>query len=164
MTRTRTFRLLAATAALAGLLGLGACQQMQDNPRQTVGAVLGGAAGAVIGAQFGSGTGQLAATAAGTLLGAYIGSEIGRTMDTVDRQQAAQAVQRAHVAPVGEPVYWSNPDSGNHGSVTAVRDGRQAGSNAYCREYETTVVVDGRSETAYGVACQQADGTWVVQE
>lgn len=155
MTRTAMTSL-----ALAGMLALGACQNMQDNPKQSAGTVLGGIGGAVIGAQFGQGTGQLAATAAGTLLGAFIGSEIGKSLDTADRQAMARATEQAHYAPVGETISWNNPDSGHYGSVTPVRDGRSQSNGAYCREYRTTVVIDGRSEDAYGMACQQPDGTW----
>ena len=31
-----------------------------------------------------------------------------------------------------------------------------------CREFQTTIVIDGKSEPAHGTACQQADGTWRV--
>lgn len=147
--------------ALTGLLTLGACQGMQDNPKQSAGTVLGGIGGAVAGAQFGQGSGQLAATAAGTLLGAFIGSEVGKSLDRADKQAMAQATQQAHYAPVGESIAWNNPDTGHSGSVTPVRDGRSQ-SGAYCREYRQTVVIDGRSEEAYGTACQQPDGTWQI--
>ncbi|PWC44746.1 hypothetical protein [Azospirillum sp. TSO22-1] len=29
-----------------------------------------------------------------------------------------------------------------------------------CREYQTTVTVDGTPQRAFGTACQQADGSW----
>ena len=29
-----------------------------------------------------------------------------------------------------------------------------------CREYQTTVTVDGRAQPGYGTACLQPDGTW----
>lgn len=32
----------------------------------------------------------------------------------------------------------------------------------YCREFQTTVVIDGRPQAAHGTACQQPDGSWVV--
>ena len=31
---------------------------------------------------------------------------------------------------------------------------------AQCREFEQTVTIDGKTETAYGTACRQPDGTW----
>ncbi len=32
----------------------------------------------------------------------------------------------------------------------------------YCREFQTTVVIDGRPQSAHGTACQQPDGSWAV--
>jgi hypothetical protein len=29
-----------------------------------------------------------------------------------------------------------------------------------CREYQTTIVVDGKAQPAHGTACRQADGAW----
>jgi hypothetical protein len=29
-----------------------------------------------------------------------------------------------------------------------------------CREYQSSVTIDGRPQPTYGTACQQADGTW----
>ncbi len=30
----------------------------------------------------------------------------------------------------------------------------------YCREYTREIVIDGETQTAYGTACMQADGSW----
>ncbi len=148
-----------APLAAAALI-LAACTD--SGPKETAGTVIGGIAGAVLGSQIGSGTGQLVATAVGTLAGAMIGSEIGKSLDRDDQRAMAQAEQQAHTAPVGEKIVWNNPDSGNYGSVTPIRDGRDAQSNAYCREYQTTVTVGGREQSAYGTACRQLDGSWKV--
>lgn len=161
MKSKRSVKLAAVALGVVAMTALGACQQVQDNPKTSAGTLLGGIGGAVIGAQFGKGTGQLAATAAGTLLGAYVGSEIGKSLDRADQQAMASAQQRAYAAPVGETITWNNPDSGNRGTITPVRDG-YATSGSYCREYRTTVTIDGRREEALGTACQQPDGTWRV--
>ncbi len=130
--------------------------------KETAGTVIGAVAGAVLGSQVGGGSGRLVAVAVGTLAGALIGNEIGKSLDRADRLAMAQAEQRAHTAPVGEKIVWNNPDSGNYGSVTPIRDGRNAQTSAYCREYQTTVVIDGREQSAFGTACQQPDGSWKV--
>jgi hypothetical protein len=39
---------------------------------------------------------------------------------------------------------------------------QQASGQSYCREFQTTIVVDGRPQDAHGTACQQPDGTWQV--
>ena len=137
------------------------CAQQGYGTKQTVGAVGGAALGGLLGSQFGSGTGQLAATAAGAVLGGLLGSEIGRSLDEVDRMQMQRANQQATSAPIGQSITWNNPDSGNYGTVTPTRDGTSS-AGEYCREYQQTVTVGGRTETAYGVACRQSDGTWRV--
>lgn len=158
---SHSLRKMGVALALAAAVSLTACQQVQNNPKQTAGTVLGGIGGAVVGSQFGKGTGQIAATAAGTLLGAFVGSEIGSSLDKADKMEAERAHQTAMAAPVGDTIRWNNPDSGHSGTVTTVKDGR-TDSGRYCREYKTTVQIDGRDEVAYGQACQQPDGTWRV--
>ena len=154
-------KIVIAAAAIA--LTTAACENSSlGGTKQTVGTLGGAAAGGLFGAQFGKGKGQLAATAAGALLGAFIGSEIGRTMDEVDRQKAERAYQQATVAPVGETITWSNPNSGNQGSVTPTREGTSS-TGAYCREFQQTVIIGGKEEQAYGVACRQPDGAWEIR-
>lgn len=145
--------------ALSLAIGLTACDSSQYGQKQTVGGLTGAALGGLLGAQFGSGRGQLATTAVGVLLGALAGTEVGRTMDQVDRMKADQAAHQAHQAPLGQTVAWNNPDSGNSGTVTALRDGTSS-QGQYCREYRQTITVAGRTEQGYGVACRQPDGTW----
>ncbi|HEV7367898.1 RT0821/Lpp0805 family surface protein [Arenibaculum sp.] len=149
--------IIAGTAAL----GLAACQTGDLGTKQTVGALGGAAAGGLLGSQFGSGTGALIMTGAGTLLGAFVGSELGRSLDRADQAAAGRAAMQAYSAPVGQTISWSNPDSGNSGTVTPVREGRTQ-TGAYCREFQQTILVGGRSERAVGQACQQADGSWQI--
>ena len=152
-------KLKTVTAAMLVLLFVAGCEGSQYGTKQTLGGLGGAAAGGLLGAQFGSGSGRLAATAAGVLIGALVGSEIGRTMDRVDQQKANIAVNQAHTAPIGETIAWSNPDTGNHGTVTPTREGT-ATSGEYCREFQQTVTVGGKVQDAYGVACRQEDGSW----
>jgi surface antigen len=130
--------------------------------KTTFGGLLGAAGGAVAGAQFGKGKGQLAAVAAGTLLGALVGSEVGSSLDRADQQYAQRAQTQAQVAPIGQTIAWSNPESGHSGSVTPVREGRIPATGEYCREYQQTVRVGGQTQNAYGTACRQPDGSWRV--
>lgn len=154
-------RFKSAIAALALAVLVGGCAQSGYGTKQTVGGLGGAALGGLLGSQFGSGTGQLAFTALGAVGGALLGSEIGRSLDDNDRRQASYATQQAQSAPVGQTIAWSNPNSGNHGTVTPLREGTAA-NGSYCREFQQSVTVGGRSETAYGVACRQPDGTWEV--
>ncbi|MBI2977590.1 MAG: glycine zipper 2TM domain-containing protein [Rhodospirillales bacterium] len=144
-----------ATLVLAGCVTDG-------NQKEMAGTLLGAGLGGLAGSKIGSGKGQLAAVAAGTLAGAFIGRGIGQSLDNVDKLYAERAITRASVAPVGQTIAWNNPDTGNRGTVTAVRDGTNMQSGAYCREYQTTVQVGGKSESAYGTSCRQPDGSWQI--
>jgi surface antigen len=154
--KTATPMLAMAAAALL----LSACIT-GPAPKQGAGTLLGAVGGALAGAQFGKGRGRIIAVAAGTMLGAFAGREIGRSLDRADRLALASAQQHAHVAPLGEAISWSNPDSGNHGEILPTREGR-TGSGRYCREYQTSVVINDKMQQAYGVACRQPDGSWQV--
>jgi hypothetical protein len=70
-----------------------------------------------------------------------------------------QAQAEATTAPVGDTIYWNQSDAS--GAVSVVRDGYSA-SGRYCREFQQEVTIGGRSERAYGTACQQPDGSWQV--
>ena len=148
--------------AIMLVFALGACESYQGSgTKQKVGAVSGAVVGGLLGSKVGGGSGQLWATGAGVVLGGLIGSEIGRSLDNADRAMLGQANQRAQTAPIGESVSWNNPDSGNYGTVTPTREG-ESSYGRYCREFEQTIYVGGRQETAVGTACQNSDGTWEV--
>ena len=151
------------SAVLLALFFVAGCANSPYGPKQTAGGVLGAAGGGLLGAQFGSGSTQLAATAAGVFIGALLGSEIGRSMDDVDRLKADQAITQAHTAPIGDTITWNNAKSGNSGTVTPIRDGTSA-SGEYCREFQQTVIIGGKAEDGYGIACRQPDGTWRIRE
>lgn len=154
--------MMAATLVLA--LGLGACNTLDNmGTKQAVGTGGGAILGGLAGAQVGKGRGQLWATGAGALLGALLGGEIGSSLDVADRSAMDGAYSRARRARVGETISWNNPESGNYGTITPVRDGRSS-TGRYCREYQQTVYVGGRQQSAYGTACQQPDGTWQIVE
>jgi len=69
------------------------------------------------------------------------------------------AYRSALAAPVGEPINWR--DGRISGEVTTTRDG-WAG-NRYCREFRQNIIVDGRTEEAYGTACRNdADTDWQI--
>lgn len=153
------FRKFVLVAATVGLLT--GCTT-SSGPKQTGGAVLGGLAGGLAGSQIGGGEGRLWATGAGVLLGALIGSEVGRSLDRADQMALQQNTQRAFTSPLNEPIVWNNPDNGNRVIVTPTREGRVASSGSYCREFQQTITVGGRTEQAFGTACQQPDGSWKI--
>ena len=149
--------------ALVGMvlasLSLSACETIDaTGNKQLIGTGGGAIVGGILGSKVGKGSGQLWATGAGALLGALVGSEIGKSLDRADQQYAAQANYQAQSAPIGEPVSWNNPETGNYGQVVATKDGYTSSGN-YCREFQQTIYVGGKEESAYGVACRQPDGS-----
>lgn len=150
------------TATALALFVLGACANYQDRPKEAGGTLVGAGLGALAGSQIGSGKGQLAAVAIGALTGAFLGSEVGKSLDKADRMYAQRAEQRAQGAPIGQTITWNNPESGNSGTFTPTRDGTNNATGEYCREYQTTVTVGGKTEAAYGTACRQVDGSWKI--
>lgn len=148
-------------AALAVTLLLPACQAQNMGTKEGVGTLGGAAVGGLLGSQIGKGSGNLAATAAGVVIGGWLGNEIGASLDKADRSQISYATQRAYTAPVGQQITWNNPQSGNAGTITPVRDG-YANDGAYCREFQQTITVGGQKQQGYGRACQQPDGSWKI--
>ncbi|MFQ5764287.1 MAG: RT0821/Lpp0805 family surface protein [Rhodospirillales bacterium] len=155
-------KLLRVAATLVIAFAVAACQQMQDNPKQAAGTLVGAGLGALAGSQIGSGKGQLAAVALGTLAGAWAGSEVGKSLDRADKLYAQRTAQNSlEYNQTGQSSAWRNPDSGHSGTVTPVRTYR-ASDGRDCRDFETTIYVDGKQETGSGRACRRPDGTWQI--
>jgi len=85
-----------------------------------------------------------------------------KVLDNLNEDQQRkheQAQVAATSAPIGETIIWNQ--GGASGSVTATREGSTT-SGRYCREFQQVVTVGGSKEQAYGVACQQPDGSWEI--
>lgn len=146
-----------ALAAVPLCLSLLACNGLT---KQQVGTIAGAAGGALIGSQIGSGTGKLIAVAVGTLAGAWIGSEIGKRLDARDQAMMSSTTNQALATnPNGQTSSWSNPQSGNSGTVTPTSSYTNAQGQT-CRAFNQSVVAGGDEEVRQGTACQQADGSW----
>jgi surface antigen len=157
-----TLRTISVVAILA--LVLSACAQtgetVKNNPKTTMGGMLGAAGGGLIAAAAGGGA---AGIIGGVLIGGLVGGAVGNALDQKDKQMAQQAAQQAFEnSRSGESSGWQNPDSGNSGSITPTHT-YQAPSGQYCREYEQDIVVGGKPEKSYGTACRQPDGSWQIQ-
>ena len=139
------------------------CSCQGAGQKQQAGTVIGAGLGALAGSQIGGGgAGTMAAVAIGGLLGAWAGGSLGQSLDEADQVRHSNAYQAAQTTPLNQPVSWNNPNSGASGTVVATRDGRNQSTGAYCREFEQTITVDGKTETRKGQACQQPDGSWKV--
>jgi surface antigen len=117
-------------------------------------------AGGFLGSQFGGGGGKIATSIAGALVGAWAGKQITKGLNAQDRHYYDEAATHAQEAPVGQAVTWYNPESGAQGSITPVKVGQT--NLGYCREYQQTITVGGRTQRAYGTACRQPDGSWKI--
>ena len=137
------------------LLVLPACESTQAQKGTVIGGVLGGA----IGTQVGKGNGRVAAIILGTLAGAALGNYVGGKMDDGDRYRSQQALEYNRI---NQPKTWVNPNSGTKYSVTPTKT-YASNSGQPCREYTTTVYIDGRAETGRGNACRDSDGVWSIQ-
>ena len=146
---------------VAGALALAGCADTGMGQKQTVGTLGGAALGGLLGSQFGGGTGKLVATGLGVFLGGLVGNEVGKSLDRADQAAATQAYSKAKAAPIGETITWDNPKSGNRGTYTPVREGR-SNTGQYCREFQQTITVGGKTEQGYGTACRQPDGSWQI--
>ena len=60
------------------------------------------------------------------------------------------------------PAYYAPPPYAYYGGGYDQEPTYDYGNGPYCREFQTTVVIDGQPQSAHGTACQQPDGTWAV--
>ncbi|MBL6958274.1 MAG: glycine zipper 2TM domain-containing protein [Rhodospirillales bacterium] len=148
-----------ASAALAVLL-LSACTEGQE--KQQLGTIIGSGLGALVGSQIGSGKGKLVAVAIGAVAGGWAGNQLGKQLDEKDKALAEQTAQTSlEHNQTDQTSTWRNPDSGHSGSYTPTKTYKSADGED-CREFETTVTVDGKIEKAMGRACRQQDGSWQI--
>ncbi len=153
--------LIRTTVCLALALSLGACS-WSESRSQTVGGVLGGIAGAVVGSKLGKGTGRGITTVLGATLGAMWGQDIAKGLSDADKMYSQRTTQDTlEYGKPGEQATWSNPDSGNSGVVSADETYTNDDGEG-CRQFETTVNVEGDARTATGTACRNADGEWQI--
>lgn len=142
---------------IASALVLGACEEGRE--REQAGTLIGAAAGALLGSAVSDSTVLIAV---GAVAGAYLGGQLGRRLDERDRSYMQSSTQKAlATAPAGQTSRWSNPDSGNSGTITPQRNFTN-NQGQTCREFQQSITVSGQTETGYGTACRQPDGTWRV--
>lgn len=125
--------------------------------KEVVGTIVGGVVGGVAGSTI-RGPGRTAGVIVGTLIGALVGHDIGKSLDEADELRAARVLEKNKT---GRPTTWVNPDKGTEVMMVPQRTYKnRVGQD--CREYETEVTVAGEKQQAYGTACRQADGQWIV--
>lgn len=152
-------------AALVTALVLSACAE-SDSDRQTaqaVGGVVGAVVGNIVGSKVGSGDGKQIARGIGTVAGIFIGRAIALELTERDEELAQDATDDSMENDgEGETTVWRNPDSGNEGTVTPTSETYETVQEEECRDFESTVTVEGETEVAHGRACRQEDGSWKI--
>ena len=74
--------------------------------------------------------------------------------------KAEMATKQALNAGPGRAITWDNPANDNaYGNVVVTRQGR-GNRGELCREFQHEVTIGGRTEQAYGTACQDNAGDW----
>lgn len=149
---------LRKVAYLSGILIVASCSQ-QNLSNKDAGAITGGIVGGILGAQFGDGDGQVAAAAAGALIGGMVGSNVGESMDQANREKVAIVLD---TSKTNQAHSWVDPDTRAEYTVKPTKTTYK--SNTVCRDYTMSVVIDGKLQTANGVACKDAQGNWQVQQ
>jgi len=146
---------IGVTAILA--VGLAGC-----TPGNNVGGATfaGAAAGGLVGAAaFG---GSAMGILGGALLGGVVGNLIGQQMDANDRARMRRAITEVSIEDgdrwEDRDVRWENERTGARYHVHPVRQTHRGGR--YCREYQTTVQIGGKTHQAFGKACRMPDGQW----
>ena len=156
---------VALTAAFA--LGLAGCGPGKGQfNKQTGGTIIGGIAGGYLGSKIGKGRGRAIATIGGAIIGGLLGGAVGSQLDERDRMLMARSTQTTlEKGKSGVATRWVNPDSGNRGAIIPRRAYRvrRGSKEAYCREFQQTITVGGKTERAYGRACRQPDGSWKIE-
>ncbi|HLD84168.1 MAG TPA: glycine zipper domain-containing protein [Coxiellaceae bacterium] len=152
--------------ALAGILSVMAFEMTSCTPGNNVpGATATGAlAGGLIGNQIFHGRNAFAGVIAGALIGGVIGNRIGVHMDEQDKINMQSAIIHT---PVNQEATWTSNQAGPNGEpvtyqVKPTRVYTSQATHRYCREYQTTVTVGGKTEQAFGKACRMPDGQWKI--
>ena len=141
--------LMALACVLAGCAG-------DPGPKTEAGVATGALAGGLIGAATGRGPGSVVA---GAVIGGIVGGTIGNALDAEDRRRAYMAeMQALEYGSPGAPVGWRG-ERGAYGTIVAGPPYPQGGYER-CREYTHTIYIQGRPQTARGIACRNPDGSW----
>ena len=80
-----------------------------------------------------------------------------------DNPRAAQPqASAAPPAPDRNGITWNSPANAKPKSLAAAPPSTSTDAAGPCREFQTHIIIDGKSEPAHGTACRQPDGTWRV--
>jgi surface antigen len=145
----------------AALLSVTACAN-DNRYNETIGTAVGGAAGAMAGSSIGGGRGRAMATVIGAVLGLIVGREAGKAIDDGFFEHATEVAQGSmDNNSDGQMTSWEDPDSDTSGTITPQTTYKND-TGEDCRDFESTMTLEGKTEVAHGRACRQSDGSWKI--
>ncbi|NLC71382.1 MAG: hypothetical protein GX751_08510 [Desulfuromonadaceae bacterium] len=90
------------------------------------------------------------------------GQEFYDRLDDTEKQAMMETLQYAlDQNKEGEESSWAIPETGSSGAVTPLASFVNENGNS-CRDFISTILINGDEERNNGTACRQADGTWIV--
>ncbi len=165
MLTPRTLRSV-AVVMLAGAtaIPLSGCEMLSEqtgmSKSASTGAITGGAAGGIIALLANANPAWVAASVVlGGVTGGVIGDQLGKDDATTHAQRNVHALD---TLAAGQTENWSNSKSGNSGSTTVHRVGRNP-DGSVCKEYTETIRTRAETVTRDGRACRTASGSWAVR-
>lgn len=159
----RSIFLIFIIGSLLGACTLTSTGPNQQGPKQSIGTVTGMVLGGKIANDFAKGSkNENIWTLAGVTLGAFMGNEIGAALDQQDILMAQKSQYQAlEYNKLNVRSTWNNPDTGNSGKIYPTRTFNRG--EQPCREFTQEITIAGKTETAFGLACRMADGSWQLQ-
>ena len=150
----RTKTLLLAALLLAGC---GIDDYINENPQKVGAPIFGAAVGAAAGEAIGSNAAQLGLGATGAIVGLAAGPYLQKR----DLVFFDKAIDQTAVAEPGNPVHWSNPNTGTTGTMVRLKD--VAGSDfSTCRQLRSDVNASGKRAAEILVVCKPERGAWYI--
>lgn len=152
--------LIRKTPLLAGLLlaGCAVADYVNENPQKVTAPIFGGAVGLAAGEAIGS---SAAETGLGAT-GAIVGLAVGPYLQKRDLTFFDKAIDQAAVAEPGQPVHWTNPNTGTTGTMVRLKDNVQGWNSDNCRQLRSDVNTGGKITTEMLVVCRPERGTWYI--
>ncbi len=125
--------------------------------RRAIATALGGITGALIANRVADEDNRTVATLIGAAAGALIGNRIGRNIDKADEACVGHALE---LGETGQPVRWTNEDSGV--SYQVVPGAARDRDGSACREFTFTAVSGTERSTRRGLGCESEPGAWQI--
>lgn len=156
--RHRFFAIL-ATMALPLLVSCAdTVDDINENPQRVGAPIVGGTAGLMAGEALGATAAEVGLGAAGVIAGIAAAPYLEKR----DVVFFDKAIDKAAVAPPGEPVNWTNPNTGTTGTLTRGKD-VDISVDLTCRHLHSEEKQDGELEIKTMVVCKPEDGTWYIR-